>query len=122
MMMQTTSPSQKSQLPVAIRIILPEYEISCAFNRRSENIVIEAVIISKLKFCDVQWHILGTHLLKRADDTALEDAPKDLNRLGVYRVDNMPLATSPRPCAALYSSASLRFGPQSRFSLTVFTP
>jgi hypothetical protein len=42
--------------------------------------------------------------------------------LGVAFLAGFVDATSPRSCTASYSSASLRFGPQSRLSLTVFTP
>lgn len=41
------------------------------FNRR-ENIRVEAVVISELKFSDVQRHVLGTDLVERTDDPPLE--------------------------------------------------
>ena len=43
-------------------------------SRRSENVVIRAVIIAELKFSDVQGQIFAAGLVERADDTALEDA------------------------------------------------
>jgi hypothetical protein len=51
-------------------------------NRRAQNVIIEAVIIAELKFSNIERHILAADLVERADDTALEDAPKALNRLG----------------------------------------
>jgi hypothetical protein len=67
--------------------------ISASLNRRSENVVIETVVIAELKFRDVQRHIFAADLVKRADDTALEDAPEAFNRLSVDSADNiLPLA------------------------------
>jgi hypothetical protein len=43
-------------------------------NRRAENVIVEAVVISELKFSDIQRHIFCTDHVERADDTALEDA------------------------------------------------
>jgi transposase-like protein len=54
-----------------------------SLNRRSENVVIKAVIIAELELSDIEREILGADLVERADDTALEDAPKALNRLSV---------------------------------------
>jgi hypothetical protein len=56
---------------------------SAPLNRRSENVVVKAVVIAELKFGDVQRHVLAAHLVERTDDTALEDRPKALNRLGM---------------------------------------
>jgi hypothetical protein len=47
-------------------------------NRRSENVRITAVVISELKFGDIQRHIFGTHFVECADNAALEDRPKTL--------------------------------------------
>jgi hypothetical protein len=49
---------------------------STSRNRRSENVVIEAVVVAELKFGDVERHIFGADLVERADDAALEDAPE----------------------------------------------
>src|SRR5882724_1601012 len=49
---------------------------STSLNRRSENVVIEAVVVAELKFGDVERHIFGADLVERADDAALEDAPR----------------------------------------------
>jgi hypothetical protein len=66
---------------------------SHALNRRSENVIVEAVIIPKLELSDIERQILCTDFVERADDTALEDAPKAFNRLSVHRTDNvLPLS------------------------------
>jgi len=62
---------------------------SCALNRRSENVVIKAVIIAELEFSDIERKVLSADLVVAANDAALEDAPKSLNRLGVNRADNI---------------------------------
>jgi hypothetical protein len=60
-----------------------------SLNRRSENVVIKAVIIAELELSDIEREILGADLVERADDTALEDAPKALNRLSVDGTHNI---------------------------------
>ena len=52
-----------------------------SINRRSENVVIESVVVAKLKFRDVQRSIFGADLVERTGNTALKDAPKALNLL-----------------------------------------
>jgi hypothetical protein len=63
--------------------------ISNSLNSRSENVVIETVIISELKFCDVERHIFGADLMERADDAALEDAPEAFDGLGMNGTNNV---------------------------------
>ena len=60
-----------------------------ALNRRSENVVIKAVVVAKLKFSDIEREILGADLVERANDTALENAPEAYNRLSVDCADNV---------------------------------
>jgi hypothetical protein len=62
-----------------------------SFNRRSENIAVEAVVVAELKFRDVQRHIFAADLVERAHDTALEDAPEALNGLSVDSADDVLL-------------------------------
>ena len=62
---------------------------SASLNRRAKNVVIEAVVIAELEFRDVQRHILAADLVERADDAALEDAPKTFNRLGMHCANNI---------------------------------
>jgi hypothetical protein len=53
---------------------------STTLNSRSENVVVEAIIIPELELRNVKWHVFSAHLVERADDTALEDRPEALNR------------------------------------------
>jgi len=62
---------------------------SAACYRCPEHVGIAAVIVSELKLRDVQRHILGGHLVERADHAALEDRPKTFNRVGMDRADNV---------------------------------
>jgi hypothetical protein len=64
-------------------------KISRALNRCSENVAVEAIIIPELELRNVEWHVFGAYLVERADDPALEDRPKALNRLGVDSADNV---------------------------------
>jgi hypothetical protein len=66
---------------------------SAPFNRRSENVVIETVIISELEFSDVQRHIFLADLVIAADDAALEDRPEAFNRVGVDCADHVGAAS-----------------------------
>jgi hypothetical protein len=63
--------------------------VSAACYRTPENIGIVAVIVSELKFSDVQRHIFFADLMERADNAAFEDRPKTLNRVGMHRANNV---------------------------------
>jgi hypothetical protein len=58
-------------------------------NRRSENVVVEAIIIPELELCNVKMQVLFADIVECPHDTALEDAPKAFNRLGVNSTDNI---------------------------------
>jgi hypothetical protein len=58
-------------------------EASCALNRRSENVIVKAVIIAELKLSNIEVKIPFADVVEGADDAALEDAPKALNRIQV---------------------------------------
>ena len=45
---------------------------STSLNRRAENIIIETVVISELKFRDVQRQIFAADFVEASDDAALE--------------------------------------------------
>lgn len=57
--------------------------------RRSENVVIEPIVIFELTFSDVERQIFVTYLVVAADDAALEDAPKAFNRVRVDCADHV---------------------------------
>jgi hypothetical protein len=65
--------------------------VSAACYRNPENIGVVAVVISELKFSDVQRQIFCTYLVIAADNAALEDRPEALNRVRVDRADNVLL-------------------------------
>ncbi len=65
---------------------------SAACYRRSERIGVATVVIAELKFGNVQQHIFGAHLVECADNTALEQRPEALNRVGVNRANNVLLS------------------------------
>ena len=57
--------------------------------RRIEDVRIETIIISELKFRNVQRQVLGADFVERANNTALQDPPKALNRIRVNRANNV---------------------------------
>jgi hypothetical protein len=57
--------------------------------RRPEDIWVMAVVIPELKFSDIKRQILLADLVVAANDPALEDAPKALNRVGVDCADDV---------------------------------
>jgi hypothetical protein len=66
--------------------------LSTSRNCRSENIRVVPIVISELKFRDVERHIFCAHLVERADHATLEDRPEAFNCVGVNRADNVLLA------------------------------
>ena len=58
-------------------------------NRSSENIGVLPIVVPELKFGDVQRHVFFADFVERADNTAFEDRPETLNRIGVNRTDNV---------------------------------
>ena len=58
-------------------------------NRRSENVIVKAIIIPELEFGNVKVKVLSAHVVEGPHDTAPEDAPKALNRLGMNGTDNV---------------------------------
>lgn len=60
-----------------------------SLDSRSENVGVEAVVVSELKLRDVQRQIFLADFVEAADDAALEDAPEAFNRVGVDRADNI---------------------------------
>jgi hypothetical protein len=60
-----------------------------SLDRRSENIIIEPIVIPELELRNVKMQILFADVMECADDPALEDAPEALNRLSMNRTDNV---------------------------------
>ena len=58
----------------------------------SENIVIEAVVISELKFSDVERQVLFADFVEAAHDAAFDDRPETLDCIGVNRANYIMLS------------------------------
>jgi hypothetical protein len=58
-------------------------------DRLAKDIRVFSVIVAELELGDVQRQVLGTDLMKRTDDTALEDRPETLDGLGMDRTDDV---------------------------------
>lgn len=58
-------------------------------NRRSENVVVEAIIVPELELRNVKMQVFLTHVVEFADDPALEDAPETFNRIRVHCADGI---------------------------------
>jgi hypothetical protein len=56
---------------------------SAACYRFLKHVGIEAIVVTELKFRDVQRHIFCAHLVESANNAALEQRPKAVNRVGV---------------------------------------
>jgi hypothetical protein len=57
--------------------------VSASLNCRSEDVRILTVVVSKLKFSDIQMQIFLADLVIGSDNAALEDRPEAFNRVGV---------------------------------------
>lgn len=62
---------------------------STSANSRSEDVRIFPIVISELKFRDLQRHIFGAHVVERAHHPALEDRSEALGCLSVDRTDDI---------------------------------
>jgi hypothetical protein len=63
--------------------------MSAPINDRAEDIRIHPIVVSELKFGDVQRQIFVAHLVECSDHAAFENRPKALNRVRVHRADNI---------------------------------
>lgn len=71
-------------------------------NRRSENIIVEPIVIFELTFRDIEWEILAADLVIAADDAALEDTPKTFNRIRVDRANYVLPSGVPHPAMLIF--------------------
>ena len=77
-MTQTPSPSQISRQSIKYLAATPKIEdapLSASLNRRSENIVVEAIIVPELELRNVKMQVFPANIVECANDTALENAP-----------------------------------------------
>lgn len=68
------------------------------FDGRSENVVIEPVVIIELAFRDVGREIFAAHLVIAADDAALKNKPESLQSYCVNGIDNVALGGVVNAC------------------------
>src|ERR1700730_7208979 len=64
-------------------------KFSASLDRRSENISVLAIVITELKFGNIERHIFPAHFVKSADYAALEDRPEALNGLSMDCSDDV---------------------------------
>ncbi len=70
-------------------LILPGVAELTAFNRRSEDVRVLPIVVSELKFRNIERHVFGADLVEASDDPAFEDGPKALNRVRVDCANNI---------------------------------
>lgn len=56
---------------------------------RTENVGVFPIVVSELKLGNVQRHVFGANFVECADNAALNQRPKTLNRVGVNRADDI---------------------------------
>ena len=61
----------------------PGIDASAPCYSSTENIRVVPVVVSELKFGNIERHVLGADLVERADNAALQDRPETFNRVGV---------------------------------------
>lgn len=88
-MIATQEPQSKKAMRLQTQGIFLDLFSSTSLNRRSENILVEPIVIPELELRNVEWHVFAAYLVERTDDAALEDAPKAFNRLRMNSTDNV---------------------------------
>lgn len=76
-------------------------------DRRSENVVVETIVISELKFRDIQWHVLAADAMECADNAAFEDRPEAFNRVRMHRADDVTMRGVPDLSVRIISQAAV---------------
>src|SRR5262245_6189210 len=74
----------------------------------SEDVRVVPIVVTELKFRDVQRHVFCTHLVERTDHAALEDTPETFNRVspmhargGNFFARSVELARAGVPCGSV---------------------
>jgi hypothetical protein len=62
---------------------------SRALNRRSENVIVEAIIIPELELRNVKMQVFLADIVECANDATFEDTPEALNGLSMNSADNV---------------------------------
>jgi hypothetical protein len=72
------------------RIWLPESkDFLASSDRRSENVRVLTIVVTKLELGNIQRHIFAAHFMECADHAALEDRPEAFDCLCVDRADDI---------------------------------
>jgi hypothetical protein len=77
------------RLPARLAETIAGACVSASSYGRAEDIEVVPAVMPELEFRNVERQIFAAHLVERADDPALEDAPEAFNRLGVDRADHV---------------------------------
>src|SRR5579885_435751 len=85
------------------------FGVSASGNRRSENVVIESVVIFELTFRDVERQIFAADFVIAADNRPFEDAPKAFNRIRVDRADHVAVRGMPTALMVVLSQVVIDF-------------
>jgi len=60
-----------------------------SFDRRSEDVLVLAIVIAELELGNIERHIFAAHFVERADHAALEDRPEAFDSLSVNCADDI---------------------------------
>jgi hypothetical protein len=96
----------QTRTPLSTRHFLPPLTSA---DRCSENIIIETIVISKLKFGDIQRHIFAADAMECADNAAFEDAPEAFDCVGVNRADHVTVRGVPDFLVRIVSQSIVDF-------------
>lgn len=66
-----------------MRVLTAESAWSACLDCRAEDVRIQALEISGLKFIDIQMQIFLAHLVEHADNAAFHDGPKAFDGVGM---------------------------------------
>jgi hypothetical protein len=60
-----------------------------SLDRCSKDIRILPIVVAELEFSNIERHVLGAHLVERADNPAFKDRPEAFNRVGMNGADDI---------------------------------
>ena len=73
-MLTPVMPTNRSaQAPLRSKV---RAQCSTSLNRRSKNVIVEAILVPKLELRNVKMQVFLAHVVESADDAALEDRPE----------------------------------------------
>jgi hypothetical protein len=68
---------------------VPGIDASATRYSRTEDVGVIAIVVTELKFGNVERHILATDLVEGADNAAFHQRPETFNRVGVHGTNNV---------------------------------